>query len=99
MSLVGHTHGEAPLDAREESASLQRLLSELLAHNRLPASRLIAARIGLPSGEAAPQALASLGIDGIPVFWESRPHLRVEIFVHLKRRRRLRPLALSSEAP
>lgn len=99
MSIVGHTHGEAPLAAHGEEISLQRLLSDLLAHNRLPPSRLIAARIGLPSGEAAPQALASLGLEGIPVFWETCPHLRVEIFVHLKRRRRLRPLALTSEAP
>lgn len=99
MSLVGHTLGEAPLSGQGEAASLQHLLGELLAHNRLQPSRLIAARIGLPSGEATPQALEALGIGGIPVFWERTPHLRVEIYVHLKRRRRLRPLALPSEAP
>ncbi|HLV61006.1 MAG TPA: hypothetical protein VKY51_06335 [Fredinandcohnia sp.] len=94
MSLVAQAVGESRLLPEGEAATLHDLLSRLLAHNRLHGSHLVAVRVGLPSGEPAPQVLRALGVVRIPVFWERRPTPRVEIHARLGRRRRLRSLPL-----
>lgn len=94
MSLVAQATGETKLLPEGEEATLRLLLERLLAENRLRGASVVAARIGLPSGEPAPAALRSLGITRIPVFWERHPHPRVEIHARVSRRRRLRSLSL-----
>lgn len=97
MSLVAQATGEAPLLPAGEAATLRKLLEALLAQNRLRGPSLVAARVGLPSGEPAPEALRGLGVSRIPVFWERRERLRVEIHARVRRRRRLKSLDLCME--
>jgi hypothetical protein len=94
MSLVTQATGEARLSPEGEEATLRSLLERLLAANRLEPRSLVAARIGLPSGEPAPGVLRSMGIRRIPVFWERKETPRVEIHVRVGRRRRLRSLPM-----
>lgn len=94
MSLVEQATGESRLAPEGEEATLRALLTRLLEINRLAAQSLVAARIGLPSGEPMPGVLRAMGIRRIPIFWERRENPRVEIHVRLRRRRRLRSLAM-----
>lgn len=94
MSLVAKAVGASRLLPEGEAATLRRLLEQLLAANRLVGRSLVAARVGLPSGEPAPEVLRSLGISKIPVFWERRSHPTVEIHARVTRRRRLRSLVM-----
>jgi len=94
MSLVAQATGESRLAPEGEEATLRALLERLLELNRLVPQSLVAARIGLPSGEPRPGVLRSMGIRRIPVFWERRAIPRVEIHVRLGRRRRLRSLPM-----
>lgn len=94
MSLVAQATGESRLAPEGEEATLRALLTRLLEINRLAAQSLVAARIGLPSGEPMPGVLRAMGIRRIPIFWERCENPRVEIHVRLRRRRRLRSLAM-----
>lgn len=101
MSLLGEIRGVAEAPSADVGEALRRLCVELLTRNRLPPAAVIAARIRLPA--AAPPAasvLRELGWSGAPIFWEAHqgPEIEVTAHVRLKRRRRLKPVALEGAA-
>ncbi|HEY0840552.1 MAG TPA: hypothetical protein VGD74_10240 [Vulgatibacter sp.] len=100
MSLLGEIHGSAEAPPGGVAGSLRRLCTALLAENRLPAAAVVAARIRLPAGDPVPVAVPrELGWSGIPIFWEAPAgDGEVEVIAHvrLKRRRKLKTVALDS---
>lgn len=100
MSLLGEIRGVADAPSADVEADLRRLCVELLAQNRLPPAAVIAARIRVPNDAPAISVMRELGWSGVPIFWEANggPGLEVVAHVRLKRRRRLKPVALERAA-
>lgn len=112
MSLLGEIHGSAKALPGGLAEPLRRLCTALLAENHLPPAAVVAARIRLPASEGhqgdggldgsteMPTAIPrELGWSGIPIFWEAPAgctELEVIAHVRLKRRRRLKTVALGA---
>ena len=109
MSLLQPIRGSVPLDADSPEAmaeATRRLCEGLLAHNRLRAEMIVAARFVATGADASPTETAapietarSLGWKGIPLFFSRSAgptaSLAVEAWVRLVRKRKLRRLELS----
>ncbi len=100
MSLLQPIRGRTPLDPASPepvAEATRRLCAALLAHNRLKAPDVVAARFASPASPL--DAARAAGWTGIPLFFTrtEEPVVEVEAHVRLKKRRKLRPLELPLE--
>jgi len=101
MSLLQTIRGKAPLDPASPAPvadAARRLCAALLAHNRLRAEDVVAARFTSPDSPL--DAVREAGWAGIPIFFTrtAADAVEVEAHVRLKKRRKLRPLELGPAA-
>lgn len=105
MSLLLPIRGQIPLAHQDVETAVTRLCQGLLAHSRLAAHAVVAARFeagpGFGDAKEVLQAARGCGWEGIPLFLAYRPSdpgvLRVEAHVRVKKRRRFRDVVVDPE--